>query len=206
MINQSIDWLIECLIDQLIDWLLSFLKTLSWPLSRSTDKFSWKFYFLFYGFDSFFSDRDRDDKSSSESERDPGPPVRRRDGETDADKTKEDQAIKERYLGVTQRRRRRQRRLNERKFVFDWDAGEDTSLDYNPIYKAKHQVQFFGRGHIGGIDIKSQKKNARFYTDLVERRRNEAEAVQAGVRSSVHWLIDCSIDGLFYWSIEFNSA
>ncbi len=132
-----------------------------------------------------FSDRERDktsrDKSSSDSERDPEPPVRRRDGETDADKTKEDQAIKERYLGVTQRRRRRQRRLNERKFVFDWDAGEDTSLDYNPIYKAKHQVQFFGRGHIGGIDIKSQKKNARFYTDLVERRRNEAELVQAEV-------------------------
>lgn len=47
--------------------------------------------------------------------------------------------------------------------MFDWDAGEDTSLDYNPIYKAKHQVQFFGRGHIGGIDIKSQKKNAKFY-------------------------------------------
>ena len=46
------------------------------------------------------------------------------------------------------------RRLNDRKFVFDWDAGDDTSLDYNPLYKEKHEVQFYGRGHIAGIDIK----------------------------------------------------
>lgn len=46
------------------------------------------------------------------------------------------------------------RRLNERKFVFDWDATEDTSTDYNPLYKERHHVQFYGRGHIGGIDIK----------------------------------------------------
>ena len=46
------------------------------------------------------------------------------------------------------------RRLNDRKFVFDWDAGDDTSLDYNPIYKEKHEVQFYGRGHVAGIDIK----------------------------------------------------
>jgi ATP-dependent RNA helicase DDX23/PRP28 len=39
-------------------------------------------------------------------------------------------------------------------------------------------VQFFGRGHIGGIDIKSQKKNARFYQDLIEKRRNDAEVEQ----------------------------
>ena len=44
--------------------------------------------------------------------------------------------------------------MNDRKFVFDWDAGEDTSNDYNPLYKERHQVQFFGRGHIAGIDIK----------------------------------------------------
>ena len=46
------------------------------------------------------------------------------------------------------------RRLNDRKFVFDWDAGDDTSVDYNPIYKEKHSVQLFGRGHIAGIDLK----------------------------------------------------
>ena len=37
--------------------------------------------------------------------------------------------------------------------MFDWDAGDDTSTDYNPIYKEKHEVQFYGRGHVAGVDI-----------------------------------------------------
>lgn len=52
------------------------------------------------------------------------------------------------------KKKRRVRRLNDRKFVFDWDASEDTAVDYNPIYKERHTVQFFGRGHIAGIDLK----------------------------------------------------
>jgi ATP-dependent RNA helicase DDX23/PRP28 len=52
------------------------------------------------------------------------------------------------------KKKKRMRRLNDRKFVFDWDAGEDTSNDYNPIYKEKHAVQLYGRGNIAGIDIK----------------------------------------------------
>lgn len=52
------------------------------------------------------------------------------------------------------KKKRRIRRLNDRKFVFDWDAGDDTSQDYNFLYKDRHTVQFFGRGHIAGIDIK----------------------------------------------------
>lgn len=61
--------------------------------------------------------------------------------------------LQERYLGI-KKKKKRVRRLNDRKFVFDWDAGDDTSQDYNPLYKEKHEVQFFGRGHIAGIDIK----------------------------------------------------
>ena len=53
-----------------------------------------------------------------------------------------------------EKKKKKARRLNDRKFVFDWDAGEDTSVDYNPLYKDKHEVQFFGRGHLAGIDLK----------------------------------------------------
>lgn len=103
------------------------------------------------------------------------------------------EAIKERYLGQKRLTKRRQRRLNERKFVFDWDAAEDTSQDYNPLYKEKHQIQFFGRGHIGGIDIKvsnsllvsiaclfqQQKKEiGRFYARLLGERRSDTQKVQ----------------------------
>ena len=38
----------------------------------------------------------------------------------------------ERYLGGV-KKRRRTRHLNDRKFVFEWDASEDTSIDYNPM-------------------------------------------------------------------------
>lgn len=75
------------------------------------------------------------------------------------------------------------RRLNDRKFVFDWDAGEDTSMDYNPLYKEKHHVQLYGRGHIAGIDIKQQKKEqSKFYGDLLEKRRTDQEKDQEKCR------------------------
>lgn len=110
---------------------------------------------------------------------------RRRDGQRtredeikDKDKEKEVEAIKERYLGLV-KKKRRVRRLNDRKFVFDWDTSEDTSVDYNSIYKERHQVQFFGRGNLAGIDIKAQKRDqSKFYGELLEKRRTEAEKEQ----------------------------
>lgn len=100
----------------------------------------------------------------------------------DKDKEREQDAIKERYLGII-KKKRRVRRLNDRKFVFDWDAGEDTSTDYNSLYKERHQVQFFGRGNLAGIDIKAQKRDqSKFYGELLEKRRTEAEKAQEKVR------------------------
>ncbi|CAB1453094.1 unnamed protein product [Pleuronectes platessa] len=98
------------------------------------------------------------------------------------DKGKELQAIKERYLGGV-KKRRRTRHLNDRKFVFEWDASEDTSVDYNPIYKEKHSVQLYGRGFIAGIDLKQQKRDqSHFYGDLMENRRTLEEKEQEEVR------------------------
>lgn len=98
------------------------------------------------------------------------------------DKTKELQAIKERYLGGI-KKRRRTRHLNDRKFVFEWDASEDTSIDYNPLYKERHHVQLLGRGFIAGIDLKQQKREqSRFYGDLMEKRRTLEEKEQEEVR------------------------
>ncbi|CAG8790088.1 35046_t:CDS:10, partial [Gigaspora margarita] len=84
---------------------------------------------------------------------------------------KELQAIRERYMGG-ERKKRKIRKMNEKKFVFDWDAGEDTSQDFNPLYSTRHNAQMFGRGHFAGIDIKEQKRNrAQFYNKLLEERR-----------------------------------
>lgn len=144
-------------------------------------------------FDRFDRDRDRrrdDDRFGNrdrdrERERDRGTD-RPSDGREDTgesrkdikDKEKELAAIKERYLGI-KKKKKRIRRLNDRKFVFDWDAGDDTSIDYNSLYKERHEVQFFGRGQIAGIDIKQQKKDqSKFYGDLLEKRRTEDEKTQ----------------------------
>ncbi|XP_046972755.1 probable ATP-dependent RNA helicase DDX23 [Vanessa cardui] len=117
------------------------------------------------------SDRNREDKKEKNEEYN-----------KTKDKEREEEAIKARYLGIV-KKKRRVRRLNDRKFVFDWDASEDTSNDYNTLYKERHQVQFFGRGHIAGIDIKSQKKDySKFYGNLLEKRRTELEKEQEKLR------------------------
>lgn len=74
-------------------------------------------------------DRDRERKEALEEK------------EVSKDKERESEAIRERYLGLI-KKKRRVRRLNDRKFVFDWDASEDTSIDYNNLYKDRHQVLF----------------------------------------------------------------
>uniref|UniRef100_A0AAY4ASP3 Probable ATP-dependent RNA helicase DDX23 n=1 Tax=Denticeps clupeoides TaxID=299321 RepID=A0AAY4ASP3_9TELE len=118
--------------------------------------------------------RERMERESNGNEEDDG----RQKIREEKDKGKELQAIKERYLGGT-KKRRRTRHLNDRKFVFEWDASEDTSIDYNPIYREKHQVQLYGRGFIAGIDLKQQKRDqSRFYGDLMEKRRTIEEKEQ----------------------------
>nr|CAH0102103.1 unnamed protein product [Daphnia galeata] len=124
---------------------------------------------------------DRDRRRDREREREKETKDRK-DGEVDRDKQKEMDAIKDRYLGMV-KKKRRVRRLNERKFVFEWDAAEDTAVDYNPIYKERHQVQFYGRGHVAGIDIKAQKKDqSKFYGDMLDKRRTDTEKAQEKVR------------------------
>ena len=43
-------------------------------------------------------------------------------------------------------------------FNFEWDKSEDTSHDFNPIYKNRLQVNLlFGRGTKAGYDVVEQK-------------------------------------------------
>jgi len=73
-------------------------------------------------------------------------------------------------------KKRKIRQMNNKKFVFEWNADEDTSVDINPIYTKRHTAQLFGRGHIAGIDIKEQKKQASdFYKSLLQSRRTTDE-------------------------------
>ncbi|KAI6180721.1 RNA helicase [Aphelenchoides besseyi] len=101
---------------------------------------------------------------------------------------KEQEEARKRFLeeaekGATKEKRKRGRRLHERKFIFDWDAGEDTSSDYNKLYQDRHEVQFFGRGSIAGVDVNAQKKEkSEFYQKIMEHRRTDDEKKHEEVR------------------------
>ncbi|KAK7881667.1 hypothetical protein WMY93_030076 [Mugilogobius chulae] len=116
--------------------------------------------------------RERMERENNGNEEDDG----RQKLREEKDKGKELVAIKERYLGGM-KKRRRTRHLNDRKFVFEWDASEDTSL------QRKAPGPVVGRGFIAGIDLKQQKREqSRFYGDLMEKRRTIEEKEQEETR------------------------
>ncbi|GLB35034.1 putative DEAD box helicase family protein [Lyophyllum shimeji] len=63
-------------------------------------------------------------------------------------------AIRSRYLGVD-KKKRKIRKMNDRKFVFDWDAQDDTFAEDSPVAVGSNRrgaQVMFGRGRIAGID------------------------------------------------------
>ncbi|KAJ7063213.1 P-loop containing nucleoside triphosphate hydrolase protein [Mycena amicta] len=64
------------------------------------------------------------------------------------------EAIRSRYLGVD-KKRRKIRKINDRKFVFDWDNQDDTMADDAPSWVGSQRQGaqvMFGRGHLAGMD------------------------------------------------------
>ena len=63
-------------------------------------------------------------------------------------------ALRDRYLGVTSKKRKI-RKMNDRKFVFDWAEEEDTFASDSPIALGSNRQGaqvMFGRGRVGGMD------------------------------------------------------
>lgn len=93
------------------------------------------------------------------------------------ERTELDEA-KNRYYGV--RPEKKQRKRTDRKFVFDWDPSEDTSA--RSVNTERHMPQFFGRGHIGGIDIMEQRaEQAKYYKELKRLKLDNQQP------DDVHW-------------------
>ncbi|KAF9930678.1 mRNA splicing protein prp28 [Mortierella alpina] len=123
-------------------------------------------------------DRDRNSKANGDW---------RKDSSNNADSSstgvvladKEIELVKKRYMGIEDKERKIRKR-NDKKFVFDWNADDDTSRDLNPIYTHKHSAQLFGRGHFAGIDVKDRKDRDQFYDKLLANRRSDAEVARAG--------------------------
>jgi ATP-dependent RNA helicase DDX23/PRP28 len=63
-------------------------------------------------------------------------------------------AIRSRYLGVD-KKKRKIRKMNDRKFVFDWDAQDDTFAEDSPVAVGSNRQGaqvMFGRGRLAGMD------------------------------------------------------
>jgi ATP-dependent RNA helicase DDX23/PRP28 len=88
-------------------------------------------------------------------------------------KAREAEQIRMQYLGqIDPTTKKIVRPTNQKfKFNFDHDARDDTSIDTNPLYKHRAQAAaLFGRGFVGGIDRKEQRKKQAFYDELVQYR------------------------------------
>ena len=96
-------------------------------------------------------------------------------------------AIRSRYLGVD-KKKRKIRKMNDRKFVFDWDAQDDTFAEDSPnaIGSNRQGAQvMFGRGRLAGMDDgggsgprKSSNSGGKVGVQLADamERRNAAKA------------------------------
>ncbi|KAF5391268.1 hypothetical protein D9757_001986 [Collybiopsis confluens] len=93
-------------------------------------------------------------------------------------------AIRSRYLGVD-KKKRKIRKMNDRKFVFDWDAQDDTFSNQPPPANRQGAQIMFGRGHLAGMDdVKpaSTQSIPANLADPLERRK----ALKSGLDER-HW-------------------
>ncbi|KAI0328564.1 DEAD-domain-containing protein [Cubamyces sp. BRFM 1775] len=101
------------------------------------------------------------------------------------------EAIRSRYLGVD-KKKRKIRKMNDRKFVFDWDEQDDTYNAETPAAMGSQRQGggvMFGRGHIAGMDdgggaiVPGRKGgDGMVLADPLERRR----AAKTGIDER-HW-------------------
>ncbi|KAF3399535.1 Pre-mRNA-splicing ATP-dependent RNA helicase prp28 [Talaromyces pinophilus] len=120
----------------------------------------------------------------------PAPPKRIAFGKGDSKGDKrvseaeaEAELIRQRYMGANQTSnfsaKKKRKRTTERKFNFEWNAEEDTSKDYNPLYQNKAQANFFGRGRLAGFGEDMADDATKRYVQALEDRDREAGSARA---------------------------
>jgi ATP-dependent RNA helicase DDX23/PRP28 len=74
---------------------------------------------------------------------------------------------------------KKRKRTTEKKFNFEWNAEEDTTPDYNPIYNNRAAPSFFGRGRLGGFDDQAADEAAQKYAEALAARDTVGGAERA---------------------------
>ncbi|KAJ9605171.1 mRNA splicing protein prp28 [Cladophialophora chaetospira] len=111
---------------------------------------------------------------------------KKRQADGDRSEKAEAELIRQRYMGAdmnvsTFSAVKKRKRTTEKKFNFEWNAEEDTTPDYNPIYNNRASTSFFGRGRLGGFDEQAADEAAQKYAQALASRDTEdgAERAQA---------------------------
>jgi ATP-dependent RNA helicase DDX23/PRP28 len=92
----------------------------------------------------------------------------------------EAQLMRQRYMGPDMSRsnfsaKKKRKRTTEKKFNFEWDAEEDTSMDSSPLYQG--QVEWKGR--FSGLDESMREQQILQYAKQLEERDPEHGAERA---------------------------
>ncbi|KAJ5650838.1 Pre-mRNA-splicing ATP-dependent RNA helicase prp28 [Penicillium longicatenatum] len=95
----------------------------------------------------------------------------------------EAELIKKRYMGAEQASsfsaQKKRKRTTDKKFNFEWNAEEDTSGDYNPLYQHRQEANFFGRGRLAGFGDDVADSLTRKYAQAIQSRDQEAGDMRA---------------------------
>jgi len=75
--------------------------------------------------------------------------------------------------------KKKRKRTTEKKFNFEWNTEEDTSPDYNPLYQARQEANFYGRGRLGGFGEDTMDGASHRYVTALEARDREAGSARA---------------------------
>ena len=94
----------------------------------------------------------------------------------DREREKNLELIKKQYLGADKVKKKMLKPSEKFKFNFDWEAGDDTSRDLNPLYNSTHEANLlFGTGTRAGMDRREQKKLAADHKAQLMRKMREAQ-------------------------------
>ncbi|KAG9032472.1 mRNA splicing protein prp28 [Tulasnella sp. JGI-2019a] len=98
-------------------------------------------------------------------------------------------AIRSRYLGVD-KKKRKIRKMNDKKFVFDWDEQEDTdhlTRGGAADLGVKNSAVMFGRGHLAGMDSGGGARGESGHERRVGAMDMDTKKVVKSVVDERHW-------------------
>jgi hypothetical protein len=100
------------------------------------------------------------------------------------ERQRELELIKQQYLGAEKQKKKILKATERMKFVFDWDAEEDTSRDLNPLYQNLHGGRVpLGRVVPGSGEGWCQEGDPLCRVSCAAGRRSVALAISMGKRS-----------------------